>query len=121
MRMTELKSYRPDLKFQRACSEEPKEKMRNIRTRRILRERERERNYHALEGTYRVSHSSPSTAEDGEGQSIRPRTKIHSKQVVTCPEPGPHSLATVIIEDKKEKRPLVRGRQYIIVEYGYSL
>lgn len=95
--------------------------MRNSRTRHILKERERERNYNALEGTFRVSHTSPSTAECGESQSICPRTKVHRKQVATCPEPGPHNLATVIIEDKKEKHPLVQGRQYITVEYGYSL
>lgn len=37
--------------------------------------------------------------------------------MVTCPETGPHELAIVIIEDKKENHPLVQGKQYITVEY----
>lgn len=128
MRMTGLKSYQrgfkctipPHLKYQRPCSEEPKEKWEIAGQRWILRERERERNYNAVEGTYRVSHSSPSTAECGGGQSKCPRAEIHKKPVVTCPDQV-HTTWLQWSSDKKKKHPLLQRRQGVTVEYGCSL
>lgn len=130
MRMTEFKSYRHGLtkapshlilsskKSLLWGTQREKEKQKDRAY--LKRKGEREK-LQCSKGTYRVSHSPPSTAECGEGQNICPRTNIHSKQVVTCPEPGSHDLAIEIIEDKKENHSLVQGKQYVTVEYGYSL